>query len=99
MVAGNIFRPSTVNNRAFCSETIIRLTQLSLDRDPVSGSKTTNEKWGSGKFYIRSGQHLFISGGCDVQHFPWLKYRCSAPSCAIRQEIKVKFFAFRKTFC
>jgi hypothetical protein len=63
---------------------------------PGTGSKTTNENGVLENFTFEAARHLFISGGCDVQHFPWLKYRCSAPSCAIRQEIKVRFLPTEK---
>ncbi len=58
---------------------------------PGSGSKTSNESGLLGNFIFEAASHLFISGGCDVQHFPWLKYRCSAPSQGVRKEIKVCF--------
>jgi hypothetical protein len=64
-----------------------------------SGSKTTNEKGFTGSFSFEAARHLFISGGCDIQHFPWLKYRSSAPSMGVRKEIKAKFLASeRMTF-
>jgi hypothetical protein len=56
-----------------------------------SVSKTTNEKGFMGSFSYEAARHLFISGGCDIQHFPWLKYRCSAPSLGIRKEIKARY--------
>ena len=65
---------------------------------PGTGSKTTNENGVLENFTFEAARHLFISGGCDVQHFPWLKYRCSAPSWAIRQEIKVRFLPSEKLF-
>ena len=58
---------------------------------PGSGSKTTNEKGCLGNFNFEAARHLFISGGCEVQHFPWLKYRCSSPSMGIRKELKARF--------
>jgi len=58
---------------------------------PGSGSKTTNEKGFSGSFSYEAAKHLFISGGCDIEQFPWLKYRCSSPSTGVRKEIKVRY--------
>ena len=58
---------------------------------PGSGSKTTNEKGFLGSFSFEAAKHLFISGGCDIEHFPWLKYRCSAPSLGARKEIKARY--------
>src|ERR1035437_3393935 len=63
---------------------------------PGTGSKTKNENGVLENFTFEAARHLFISGGCDVQHFPWLKYRCSAPSWAIKQEIKVRFLPSEK---
>ncbi|HSL87215.1 MAG TPA: hypothetical protein VK861_09800, partial [Bacteroidales bacterium] len=36
-------------------------------------------------------RHLFLSAGCDTENYPWLRYRCSAPSRALRQEVRLKF--------
>ena len=62
-----------------------------LGQGPGSGSKTTNEKGILGSFSYEAAKHLFISGGCDMEHFPWLKYRCSSPSLGVRKEIKVRY--------
>ena len=61
-----------------------------------SGSNTSNEMGILGNFTFEAAKHLFLSGGCDVEHFPWLKYRCSAPSEAVRQEIKASFLPSEK---
>jgi hypothetical protein len=63
---------------------------------PGTGSKTTNENGVLENFTFEAARHLFISGGCDVQHFPWLKYRCCAPSWAMKQEIKIRFLPSEK---
>jgi hypothetical protein len=63
----------------------------SYGQGPGTGSKTTNENGILGNFTFEAARHLFISGGCDIQHFPWLKYRCCAPSWGVRQEIKARF--------
>jgi hypothetical protein len=60
-------------------------------RGPGTGSKTTNEKGVLANFTFEAAKHLFISGGYDIQHFPWLKYRCSSPSWGVRKEIKVRY--------
>jgi hypothetical protein len=44
-----------------------------------------------GNFTFEAARHLFISGGCCIQHFPWLRYRCSSPSWGVRREIRIKF--------
>ena len=61
-----------------------------------SGSKTTNEIGFMGCFSYEAARHLFITGGCDIQHFPWLRYRCSAPSMGVRKEIKARYLASEK---
>jgi hypothetical protein len=63
---------------------------------PGTGSKTTNESGIMGTFSFEAAKHLFISGGCDIHSFPWLKYRCSAPSYGIKQEIKISFLPSEK---
>jgi hypothetical protein len=65
-------------------------------RGPGSGSATGNEQGILGNFTFEAAKHLFISGGCDIQHFMWLKYRCSAPSSGIKQEIRVRFLPTEK---
>jgi hypothetical protein len=63
---------------------------------PGTGSKSTNEEGILGNFTFEAAKHLFISGGCDIQHFPWLRYRCSAPSMGVRQEIRVRYVPTEK---
>lgn len=58
---------------------------------PGTGTKTTNEKGVLGNFSFEAAKHLFISGGCAIQSSPWLKYRSSAPTRGVRQEVKVRF--------
>ena len=60
-------------------------------KGPGTGSATVNENGILGNFTFEAARHLFISGGCDIQKFPWLKYRNSAPSYGVRKEIKLRF--------
>ncbi|MCX6321784.1 MAG: helix-hairpin-helix domain-containing protein [Bacteroidia bacterium] len=60
-------------------------------KGPGGGSANGNEQGILGNFTFEAAKHLFISGGCDIQQFQWLKYRCSSPSSAMRQEIRVRF--------
>lgn len=60
-------------------------------KGPGSSSTTGNEKGILGNFNFEAAKHLFISGGADVQNFPWLKYQCSSPSWGIKQELRVRF--------
>lgn len=63
---------------------------------PGSGSATGNERAILGNFTFEAAKHLFISGGCDLQHFLWIKYRCSSPSLAMKQELLIKFLPTEK---
>ncbi len=58
---------------------------------PGSGSSTGNEYGLLGNFTFEAAKHLFISAGCDISWFPWLKYRCSYPSLAKKQEVRLKY--------
>ena len=49
-----------------------------------------------GNFSFEAAKHLFLSGGCDIQHFDWLKYRCSAPSWGVKKELKIQFLPSEK---
>jgi hypothetical protein len=51
----------------------------------------TSENSILGNFTFEAAKHLFISGGCDIRSYRWLKFRCSAPSDAIRQEVRIKY--------
>jgi hypothetical protein len=63
---------------------------------PGSGSKTTNEKGILGNFSYEAAKHLFISGGFDVQNFPWLKYRCSGPTHGFKRELRARYLPSEK---
>ena len=63
---------------------------------PGTGTKTTNEKGFLGNFSFEAAKHLFISVGCAIHSSPWLKYRCSAPSRGVRQEVKIRFVPSEK---
>ena len=58
---------------------------------PGSTSSTSNARGLYGGFTLEMARHLFLSAGCDTENYPWLRYRCSAPSRAVRQEIRLKF--------
>lgn len=60
-------------------------------KGPGSGTSTGNENGILGNFAFEAAKHLFISAGYDICYFPWLKYRCSFPSMAKREEIKLKY--------
>jgi hypothetical protein len=65
-------------------------------RGPGSGSINSIEQGILGNFTFEAAKHLFISGGCDIQNFQWLRYRCSSPSWGIRKEIKIRYLPTEK---
>jgi hypothetical protein len=60
-------------------------------KGPGGSSGTYSEQSILGNFTFEAAKHLFISGGCYIRHYPWLKYRCSSPSTEIRREAGIKY--------
>ena len=60
-------------------------------RGPGNSLYTSNEQGMLGNFTFEAAKHLFISAGCDLSYFPWLKYRSNSPSFARKKEIKLKY--------
>jgi hypothetical protein len=96
LVQGFSFRPSDRLTVSFLFRNYNPGYTTFFGQGAGSGSKTTNEKGFMGCFSYEAARHLFISGGCDIQHFPWLRYRCSAPTAGVRKEIKAKYLASEK---
>ncbi len=44
-----------------------------------------------GNFTFEAARYLFISCGCDLRWYPWLRYRCSTPSEAKSCQAMVKY--------
>jgi hypothetical protein len=65
-------------------------------KGPGSSSETGNEHGIIGNFTFEAAKHLFISGGCNIQHSPWLKYRNSSPSQGIKKEIIARYIPSEK---
>jgi hypothetical protein len=63
---------------------------------PGTATNTSNETGILGNFTFEAAKHLFISGGSDLQYYPWLKYRCSAPSTGMRHELRVRYLPTEK---
>jgi hypothetical protein len=57
---------------------------------PGTGSSTSNETGLFGNFNFEAAKHLFISGGCDVEKYRWLKYLCSSPTWGMRHEVRIR---------
>jgi hypothetical protein len=65
-------------------------------KGPASGSGSVPEQSILGNFTFEAYRHLFISGGFSVQHYPWLKYRCSSPSTGIKRELRLRYLPSEK---
>ncbi len=65
-------------------------------KGPGSSSGSNNEKGILGNFNFEAAKHLFISGGCDIVYYPWLKYRCSSPSQGLKKEIRIRYLPDEK---
>ena len=49
-------------------------------KGPLSSSAGDDVSGFLVNFTFEAAKYLFISAGCDLRYFPWMKYRCSAPS-------------------
>jgi hypothetical protein len=65
-------------------------------RGPVSGSSAGNEEGITATFAFEAAKFLFINAGTDLRVYPWLRYRCSAPSSASRHELRVRYLPSEK---
>jgi len=63
---------------------------------PGTGSYVTNERGLLGNFEFEAFKHLFVSGGFDIRQYPWLRYRCSAPSAGYKRELRVRYLPTEK---
>jgi hypothetical protein len=63
---------------------------------PSGGSVNSNEYGILGNFTFEAARYLFISAGCDMRYYPWLRYKCSSPSNVKRDEIRIRYLPFQK---
>ena len=63
---------------------------------PFSSSAGDNVKGIFANFTFEAARHVFISAGCDLRYYPWVKYRCSAPSMAKSMDVKIKYLPSEK---
>lgn len=56
-----------------------------------SSSAGDNSRGLFGNFTFEAAKHLFLSAGVDLKSHPWLRYRCSAPSYAVRKELRLSY--------
>jgi hypothetical protein len=66
---------------------------------PGNSSHNNNERGILGNFTFEAAKHLFISAGCDLCYYPWLRYRCSFPSMGKRYEIRIQYLPSEKITC
>ena len=91
LIQGMSFRPSDRLTFNFLFRNYNSGYKTFFGNGPGSGSNTSNETGILGNFTFEAARHLFISGGYDIQYFPWLRYRCSAPSKGIKRELKLSY--------
>jgi len=60
-------------------------------RGLFSSSAGDNIRGVFANFTFEAARYLFLSAGCDLRVNPWLKYRCSAPSLAVKRELRLKY--------
>jgi len=90
-IQGISFRPSDRLTLNFLLRNYTSGYTTFYGNGPGTGSYVKNERGMLGNFEFEAAKHMFISGGFDIQHYPWLKYRCSAPSAGIKREMKVRY--------
>jgi hypothetical protein len=59
-------------------------------KGPGSGI-TWNETSLTGNFSFEAARNLFMSAGAEFRQFPWLRYRCTAPSFSSRKELRIRY--------
>lgn len=60
-------------------------------RSAFTGSATWNERSISGNFTFELLKSLFLSAGCMITDYPWIKQGCAAPSVSVKKEIRLKY--------
>jgi hypothetical protein len=65
-------------------------------KGPGGSSGSYSEQSLLGNFTFEAARHLFITAGCYIQHFPWLKYRCSSPTLGVKREVGIKYMPTEK---
>jgi Helix-hairpin-helix motif len=91
MVEGVTLRPSDRLSINFLYRNYLPGFTSLHGRGPGNGSSTGNECGILGNFTFEAARNFFISAGCDIAWFPWLKYNTSYPSMSRKQEIRFKY--------
>ncbi|HUX94527.1 MAG TPA: hypothetical protein VMV47_02245 [Bacteroidales bacterium] len=60
-------------------------------KGPGSSSSSGSENSVTGNFIFEAAKYIFISGGCQIREYPWLRYRNSSPSYYVRKEIRGRY--------
>jgi hypothetical protein len=58
---------------------------------PGSTSSSGSGKSILGNFTFEAAKFLFLSAGCGISEYPWLRYRTSSPSYDRRKEIRIRY--------
>lgn len=66
-------------------------------KGPFCSSSGDNVSGIAGSVTFEASKYIFISAGCDLRHNKWLKYRCSAPSVSVNEEVRIKYLPPGKT--
>lgn len=60
-------------------------------RSSLTGSATWNERSLSGNFTYELLKNMFLSAGCMITDYPWIKQGCAAPSTSVKKELRFKY--------
>lgn len=60
-------------------------------RGPFSTTSGDNVKGLYANLTFEAARYFFLSAGCDLRNYPWLRYRCSVPSSSFGSEIRLKY--------
>ncbi len=60
-------------------------------RGPFGTTSGDNVKGVYANLTFEAARYFFLSAGCDLRYYPWLRYRCSAPSSTFGSEIRLKY--------
>jgi len=55
------------------------------------GSSNYPHRSVTGSFTLEAARNIFISGGCEIVSYPWLRYNVSSPSYSQRKEIRIRY--------
>ena len=55
------------------------------------GSSQYSHRSLTGNFMLEAVKHVFLTGGCEITEYPWLRYNVSSPSHSMRNEIRMRF--------